>query len=195
MEKYSLKEMKKIKTRKNKMKIGKKAVSLMISYVLLIVIAIVMSIIVFSYLKTVANVKPVIDCKSGTSIFIEDYKCGQGEIKLTLKNNGLFNIDGFISYFGSDSGKEPIIKLVSFDKVKINNKNYYQFENQLKPERKIIVNFSSLERKSDGTTAPISFNYLSKVKIQPFIIDKESNLIVPCGESVIKQNLNNCAIK
>ena len=91
MEKYLLKEMKKIKTKRNKMK-GKKAVSLMISYVLLIVIAIVMSIIVFSYLKTVANVKPVIDCKSGTSIFIEDYKCGQGKIKLTLKNNGLFNI-------------------------------------------------------------------------------------------------------
>lgn len=167
----------------------------MISYVLLIVIAIVMSIIVFSYLKTVANVKPVIDCKSGTSIFIEDYECGYREIKLTLKNNGLFNISGFISYFGEDSGKEPIIKLVSFDKVKLNNKDYYQFENPLNPGRKIIVNFTSNERKSDGSTAPIPFYILKNVKIQPFIVDEETNLIVPCGESVIKQNLNNCEIK
>ena len=194
MEKYLLKEMKKIKTKRNKMK-GKKAVSLMISYVLLIVIAITMSIIVFSYLKTVANVKPVIDCKSGTSIFIEDYKCGQGKIKLTLKNNGLFNISGFISYFGTEYGKEPIIKLVSLDKVKLNDKNYYQFENPLKPEGKIIVNFTSQERKSDGTLRELSSNILRNVKIQPFIIDEETNLIVPCGESVIKQSLNICALK
>ena len=57
---------------------NKKAVSLMISYVLLVTIAIIMSIIVFTYLKTIANVEPVIDCKEGTSIVVEDYSCDAG---------------------------------------------------------------------------------------------------------------------
>ena len=175
-------------------KIDKKAVSLMISYVLLKVITIIMSAVVFAYLKNVANVKPVIDCKEGTNIQIENYQCNIGIINLTLKNNGRFNIDGFISTFGKDDN-EPMTKLVSIDKVKISNAGNYYFEKPLKPGENIIVNFSSNERKSDGKVVPIDFEFLKKIKIQPFIIDKETSTVVPCGDSIIKQDLENCKIK
>lgn len=175
--------------------IDKKAVSLMISYVLLIVIAIVMASIVFSYLKNVANVKPVVSCKEGTSIQIENYNCEIGKISLNLKNNGRFNIDGFISTFGVEDDREPMIKLVSTDKTKISSAGNYYFENPLNPEKNILVKFSSNERKANGEIVPLNFEFLKKVKIQPFIIDKETSVIVPCGESIIKQNLENCKIK
>jgi hypothetical protein len=188
MEKYLLKEMKKQK----EINVNKKGVSLMISYVLLIVIAIVMSVIVFSYLKNVANVKPVIECKEGTSILIENYKCdifanNTGRIELTIKNSGLFSIDGLISSFGIQDGREPTIKLVSFDRG-INVRGEHEFENPLNPEKTIIITFSSNERKSDGSISPFHSN-LKTVKIQPFIIDKVSNLVIPCGESIIKETL------
>ena len=63
----------------------KKAVSLMISYVILITIAIAMAITVFAWLKLVANVEPLPSCGDGTSIIINDYVCGGGILNLTIK--------------------------------------------------------------------------------------------------------------
>ena len=51
----------------------KKGVSEILSYVILISIAVSLSIGVYAWLKDYANVNPKIDCKDGTSIMLSDY--------------------------------------------------------------------------------------------------------------------------
>ena len=52
---------------------NKKAVSLMLSYVLLVTITIGLAIAVFSWLRLIANIEPVVSCEDGTAILITDY--------------------------------------------------------------------------------------------------------------------------
>ena len=173
---------------------NKKAVSLMISYVLLITIAIIMSIIVFAYLKTIANVEPVIDCKEGTSIVVEDYSCEEGKITLTIRNNGIFNVDGFIATFGGKELQEPSAKLDIAEGQEDtllhggsgNNKIALKpprFLSPLIPGGIIEVGFTSKE-----------FETIYNLKVQPYIIDEETELRIACGGEINKQDVEDCQI-
>jgi len=177
----------------------------MISYVLLITIAIIMSIIVFSYLRTIANVEPVIDCKDGTSIVLEDYECRtlEGEIVLNIRNNGRFNVDGFIATFGNTSVREPTMKLI----LKIGQGDILlnpnptlppfsppRFARPLKPGELAEVIFSNLVKQPDGSPQPVSSHFLWNLKIQPYIIDEETNLRIPCGGKINRQDVELCRI-
>ena len=88
---------------------GKKALSVMIGYILLITFGIILSIIVFAYLKTYVP-KELANCPEGVSIFIEEINCtdnaGVKEINLTLQNNGKFNLAGYFIHATSASGQE-----------------------------------------------------------------------------------------
>ncbi len=182
-------------------KIGhnKKGVSLMISYVLLVVIAIVMSVVVFSYLRYVANVEPVIDCNDGTSIIVEDYACDpdvDDRIQLTMRNNGRFNVKGFAATFGGNSLQEPTNKLITTDTDRLNPiDGSYLFENPLKPGELIDVNFGIKEVKANGSIGDAAFSFLKKIKVQPYIYDEEADLDVPCSNAIIRQDIQNCQIK
>ena len=85
---------------KNLLLQDKKGVSLMIGYVLLIIIAVSLSIAVFTFLKLyVPPGSP--ECPKEVKLTIEDYSCeenppssGEYEINLTLANKGLFRIYG-----------------------------------------------------------------------------------------------------
>ena len=192
---------------KSIMKINnKKAVSLMISYVLLVTIAIIMSIIVFTYLKTIANVEPVIDCKEGTSIVVEDYNCDpdKKEVSLTIRNNGRFNVDGFIATFGGNKLREPTTKLIlamnQEDVLYTPDKdlppfNPPRFQKQLSPGDIVNVRFSNKEKKADGSSQVVLFEFLRNLKVQPYIIDEESELRVACGGKINKQDVEDCQIK
>ena len=181
---------------------NKKAVSLMISYVLLITIAIIMSIIVFAYLKTIANVEPVIDCKEGTSIVVEDYSCEEGKITLTIRNNGIFNVDGFIATFGGKELQEPSAKLDIAEGQETtlthfkSGKNSIPFDpprfldptdpkkDPLIPGEIIEVNFTNSE----------GFKTIYNLKVQPYIIDEETELRIACGGKINKQDVEDCQI-
>lgn len=68
----------------------------MIGYVLLIVIAIVMSLIVYQWVKTYVP-KDAVDCPDDVSMFLSEvkYDCALDNLDVTVKNNGLFNIAGY----------------------------------------------------------------------------------------------------
>ena len=82
------------------MKINKLGVSLMVSYVLLILIAVALSLLVFSYLKIYipSNQKP--ECANDFSLIIQSLSCSlatdPNEMTITLQNKGLFNADGVL---------------------------------------------------------------------------------------------------
>jgi len=76
----------------------KKAVSEIVSYVLLISLALGMSALVYSWLKfKVEKPFPEESCPEGVSLILHSYNCtGQGIINITIRNKGRFLVDGFI---------------------------------------------------------------------------------------------------
>ena len=167
---------------------NKKAVSLMISYVILIAIAVTMSITVFVWLRTIANIEPVKSCQEGTSIIISDYQCNIGKFNLTIKNNGRFNVNGFILTISDNVEREPIIRLTPFNTNEITKEGYFIFNDSLKPGK---INEAIFGNKDQKTNKNIEF--IKNIKIQSFIIDKETNEKILC-EDIIKQKIEDCKI-
>ena len=76
----------------------KRGVSEIVSYVLLISISIAIAGVVFSWLRLQATPSNEIDCEEGVSLVISEYyyNCTGKVLNLTLKNRGLFDIDGYV---------------------------------------------------------------------------------------------------
>jgi hypothetical protein len=84
---------------------NKKAVSVMVGYVLLITIGLIMGVIAYNYLKTYVP-KDLPTCPKGVSIFVEDYTCEGGQLNITIQNKGKFNIVGYNIYASDDINKK-----------------------------------------------------------------------------------------
>jgi hypothetical protein len=154
----------------------------MVSYVLLIVIAVGLSAGVYVWLKNYLPSNQKETCDQEIAIFINNYLCNSTEKTLTLylKNQGNFNIQGFNIWASNetDKSKIPIIMLnstASFPPGK------YYFSPYLKP----------------GETAamPAKFSYsfsnnLSRIQIEPFINGTKSIILCPSG--TIKLELAGC---
>ena len=178
---------------KNKM-INKKSVSLMISYVILIVIAITMAIAVFAWLKIIANVEPVASCEEETSIIINDYSCESKTFKLQIKNNGRFSVNGFVLTVGNNTERAPTTKLIPLNTNEITGDGFFLFNPVLKPGELRESVFTNTEKKPDEKIREVDFEFIRNLRLQPFIIDDESNEKIVCG-SVIKQEIEDCKIK
>jgi len=84
---------------------SKKAVSVIVGYVLLISFAIVIGVIVYQWMKTYVP-KEDINCPDGTSLFIERYEYTPELLTLYIKNNGKFNIGGYFIYATDDPDEQ-----------------------------------------------------------------------------------------
>lgn len=85
---------------------NKKGLSEMVAYVLLIVIALGLSVAVFSYLKVfIPKEKP--ECPADINLVISDYSCllAAKQINLTITNKGLFKADAVYVRLGPESKK------------------------------------------------------------------------------------------
>jgi len=72
---------------------NKKAISLMVSYTLLIVIAIALSVIVYGYLKIYLPGQQR-ECPANINLALEDVVCSNSNLDITISNRGLFNVSG-----------------------------------------------------------------------------------------------------
>jgi len=171
---------------------NKKAVSLMLSYVILVSIIIAMSITIFAWLKLVANIEPIVSCEEGSSIIVYDYFCKDDKFILTLKNNGLFNIDGFILSVGSNTQRAPIVHLIPFIRERGSIDGRYFFETALGPEETSEAVFTNTGKEADGSVGVVGFKYIRNIRIQPFIIESGERIV--CEEAVIRQDIDDCEI-
>ncbi|MDP3965948.1 MAG: hypothetical protein Q8Q04_00270 [archaeon] len=91
---------------------NKKGVSVVIGYVLLISFGIILSVIVFNYLRTYVP-SDAINCPDGVSLLVKDYtyNCTSGELSLEIKNRGRFNVEGYYIH-GTES---PSVELATAD--------------------------------------------------------------------------------
>ncbi|MFH1451829.1 MAG: hypothetical protein ABIF88_01505 [archaeon] len=83
----------------------------MVAYALLISITISLSIFVYGWLKFYVAETDIGECSDDVNVVIQDYICEPGygtpgTLNLTLKNKGLFNVDGFIVRVHNREGAE-----------------------------------------------------------------------------------------
>ena len=94
----------------------KKGVSIMVSYVLLVVFVIIIGAIVYQWLKSYVPTS-ALECPDGVSLFIKnaEFDSPTRQLIVTLKNNGLFNLTGYFIHATNSSDQElPIIDLSGY---------------------------------------------------------------------------------
>ncbi len=146
--------------------VNKKAVSLIVSYVLLISIGLSIAGLVFGWLKFYTNIGEPEKCPDGVSLIIMDSSyhagsLGSGELdfNITLQNRGRFDIGGYVIRVNNRSGSSVgIFELYS------------------------SLNEVDMQKMVPGNSFSHSFNYtdlgeygkICFVEVQPFIIDKNN---------------------
>ena len=157
----------------------------MVSYVLLISIVIGISIGVYAFVKDYASFNPKIDCKDGTSLSLEGFDnfdsshpTNPNELILSLKNNGLFNVDGFFMRVSDDVGKTPTI-LINATTGNVDS-GFHEFANAYKPGAS-TKDFGDVTFLKDGVDVKL-------IEIQPYIMDGIKRVF--CVNSVIKQDVS-----
>jgi len=168
---------------------NKKAVSPMIGYILLISAAVVMSVIVYAWLKTYIP-RAALECPDTTSLFIKNYTCTENsELNLTIRNNGYFNVAGYFIRIANVSGQKLATvdlsqKLKSeFGGVTVGNVvlvNASEPGNSLTPNEEVtnVFNISGV-------------NYIYFVELTPVRLQKIENRerTASCGNAKIKEEI------
>ena len=168
---------------------NKKAISPMIGYVLLISLAIVMSVVVYTWLKTYIP-QDSLECPDTTFLFIKEYSCDlNGELNLTIKNNGNFNVAGYFIRIANVSGQELATVDLSqrlkseFGGITVGNSvliNKSDSGNSLAPNEEFTHVFNITG------TGTISFVELTPIRFQKI---ESRERIVSCGSAKIKEEL------
>jgi flagellin-like protein len=160
----------------------KKALSEIVSYVLLIVIAVSLSVAVYAWLKVYIP-KNTVECEDGVSLIIKDYSCDTTSNKLTItfQNKGLYDIDGVYIKIANTSQGNTI----------------YLPEPQLNPfgPSKPGFFYFGVSGLVTGMSANQTFNYtrfsaVRKVQIQSFVL--RNNEIVLCNKDTKTQDIGGC---
>lgn len=168
---------------------NKKAISPMIGYILLISAAVVMSVIVYAWLKTYIP-RAALECPDTTSLFIKNYTCeANNELNLTIKNNGYFNVAGYFIRVANVSGQKLATVDLSqklkneFGGVTIGNSvlvNESEPGNSLTPNEEVTNVFNITG------TGTIRFVELTPIRLQQL---ENRERTVSCGNAKIKEEI------
>ena len=168
--------------------LDKRGISIMIGYILLITSAIAMSAIVYQWMKGYVP-KDAIDCPEGVSLFITKLNCtddlaGNYDVKLTLRNNGRFDVGGYFVH-ATDSAEQTLATLDLTENLitggNVENKAVFfkplteGTENEFKPDDPERLSTFSVPEK------------IYSVEILPFRWQVEENKkrLVSCGNAKI----------
>ena len=167
---------------------NKRAMSAVVGYVLLITFGIIMSTIVYSYLKTYVP-KDISSCSDGTSIFLESYSCSAGNLNITLKNNGKFNYVGY-SIHASNDPNQSVAGLNLNGNITGSSEGSYSSS----PGYVIFDNGrSNFMIPQKQVTHYFSYGgNLRLLEITPVVLQKEGSSVkfVQCGNAIIRQEVD-----
>ena len=162
---------------------NKKAVSAVIGYVLLITFGIIMSVIVYNYLKTYVP-KEALKCPDSVSVVLQNYDCDSNQLNITLKNNGKFNLAGFFVH-GSTNSSQEIATIDLSKNLSIGGEIYGSAvilkignENLMKPS------------DENGYTFEVDSN-IELIELTPARFQEENNKVrfVSCGNAKISERI------
>ncbi|MDO8468097.1 MAG: LamG domain-containing protein [Nanoarchaeota archaeon] len=168
---------------------GKRGVSEVIAYVLLIGISITIAVVAYGYLEGFVP-KNTIDCPDGISLAIKNINNSEGQsFNVTLQNNGRFNVDGYFIKIANNSASF----LADIDLSK------YLIQDGSGSQGGGIVNFpggnlgieKEIQQKFNSTNATAP-KQVCLVEITPIAYLKNSegrNTIAVCTNAKIKQEV------
>ena len=158
----------------------------MVSYVLLIIIALSMAITVYAWLRFYAPDEPKEECPAETALFVKDYSCDFDDktILINMENKGLFSIDGFFIK-GTNKSMQEEPDSPAIYALNLSGSSIYGSQDPSRPVRDGTFYFSgagSINRFKPGDTKKVEFSYnnsipLTKIQIQPFIEGEEYLLL------------------
>lgn len=152
----------------------KKGLSDVVAYVLLIVIAVALSVLIYAWLKFFVeeggfNIEDIERCSEDVGVIIKNQRCisetGDVDFNLTLKNQGLFNVSGFIVRVHNRSGAES-----GFYLLEVNN-------TLLAPGQEINVSYDLDDKGILGN--------VTLVEIQPFL--KKGGEEISCASYITQE--------
>jgi len=180
---------------KNK-RMNKKGVSEVIGYILLVSFAIIMSIIIYQGLKTYVPSKGL-ECPDGVSIFIKSALCtsngdGTYDLKLTIKNNGRYNLAGYFIHASlKDNQTVATTQLVNY--VNDESTNVYKFNNAVLFDSTSTGNFVNISESKFAEYNNV-FGQMYSLDLIPIRFQEEENRlrIVSCGKAMTREKIT-CA--
>lgn len=163
---------------------SKKALSDIVSYVLLIVIAISLSVGVYSFLNFYIP-KDREKCSDETAISIEDYNCIVSDdskiLELQVKNRGVFNLEGFYIRVSNSTGTPTtMLNPTGVDLALIIQPGRYDFFSPLKPTETATIRFDY----------GLNLDTIKRLQLQP-IVKGTKNQTLLCS-NIADINLENC---
>jgi hypothetical protein len=165
----------------------KKGISIMIGYVLLVVSAIVLSVVVYQWIKTYVPADKL-DCPSDVSMFIEDVNYTCHTLEISLKNNGLFNIDGYFIHITDEEEQElATIDLSDYHREGEGGAVLFGPKNSLESNKKRLEVFDLNTFDRDQ---------IYSIEITPIRFQKENgkSRLVSCGGAKIREdNIITCS--
>ena len=169
---------------------NRKGVSIMIGYVLLVAIAITLGAVTYSWLKTYIP-KGNIECPDGVSIFIKNYSCEAGMLNITLKNNGRFNITGYLIRAGNSTDQfatKDLSRNVTSGELNASNAVIYiTGKNSLAP---------GIEKTSTFSITDPTFDSIKIIEIVPARFENDGNRerFVTCANAIVRNELSSCVV-
>lgn len=167
---------------------NKRGLSEVIGYILLISISIIMSVVVYQWIKTYVP-KDSPKCAEGTSLFVKEilYDCANSKLNISVRNNGKFSINGYFIHV-SNKANETLATIdisgnITFGgNVSGNSVIFSQLtENSLEPAG---IKTSSFNVADLGR--------LYRLEIIPIRIQEIDGRkrVVSCGDSKVEETLN-----
>ncbi len=168
---------------------NKKGLSEIVAYTLLIVIALGLALLVYTWVKSIVPGEES-ECPSDVSLVIDSYSCNvvENKITVTLKNQGLFDVNGFFIRFAEKYDGAAIIKIDSQEKngqtpiVRADNPKYGNGYGDKAIDVSKTETFSFIY--GEGKT-------IEKIEVIPTIVDDENKLL-SCKKSVVIERLKDC---
>jgi len=165
---------------------NKRGISVILGYVLLVALGISLATIVFIWLRDYVTPNDTGKCSEDVSLIIEKVDCDYSNkiLSITLRNRGLFSINGSIIRVNDNPASDLGLYTIGVDKKGLLKNDGANFTSPLKPNEEII-----LEYDFNTASSKTGVNLFFLVDAQPFVIDngkviyceRVSNVDVNCN--------------
>ena len=163
--------------------IQKKGVSVMIGYILLIVFGIIISVLIYMWMKTYIPDKQPLECSAEISLFIKSATFDSSVLNLTLKNNGKFNVAGYFIHGKNSSGQE--IATIDLSDYLSQTSPGEIFGDSVAFFEGGVNSFKPGEQANHIFNVPSYFGDITEISVTPTIFQEKDNKnrFVSCGNS------------